>query len=94
MVPSSARPPPIWQKGVINSLTVSIAEEYAKYGVRCNAILPGFMDTPLGLWNYKKPGAEERVRSRAMRNCLPESPAMAGMWRSRRVPRQRLKQSI
>lgn len=51
-------------KGAINSLTISIAEEYAKSGVRCNALLPGFMDTPLGLGMYKGPDAEERVRVR------------------------------
>jgi NAD(P)-dependent dehydrogenase (short-subunit alcohol dehydrogenase family) len=34
-------------KGAINALTRNIAVQYAAKGVRCNAILPGLMDTPL-----------------------------------------------
>lgn len=34
-------------KGAVNSLTVNIAMEYADKGVRCNAILPGLMNTPM-----------------------------------------------
>ncbi len=34
-------------KGAINAMTRNIATQYAKHGVRCNAILPGLMDTPL-----------------------------------------------
>lgn len=34
-------------KGAINAMTRSIAAQYASKGIRCNAILPGLMDTPL-----------------------------------------------
>ena len=34
-------------KGAVNALTRNIATEYAKHKIRCNAILPGLMDTPL-----------------------------------------------
>ena len=34
-------------QGAINALTRNIAVQYAAKGVRCNAILPGLMDTPL-----------------------------------------------
>ena len=34
-------------KGGVNQLTVGLALQYAAQGVRCNAILPGLMDTPL-----------------------------------------------
>lgn len=53
-------------KGAINSLTISIAEEFAKAGIRCNAILPGFMDTPLGLGLYQgdPAAAAEKIRIR------------------------------
>ena len=34
-------------KGGVNQLTVGIALQYAKQGIRCNAICPGLMDTPL-----------------------------------------------
>jgi len=36
-------------KAAVNTLTENMAMENAKYGVRCNAILPGLMDTPLSI---------------------------------------------
>ena len=34
-------------KGGVNQFTVGLALQYAREGIRCNAILPGLMDTPL-----------------------------------------------
>ena len=34
-------------KGGVNQLTQSIAMQYAKKNIRANAILPGFMNTPM-----------------------------------------------
>jgi NAD(P)-dependent dehydrogenase (short-subunit alcohol dehydrogenase family) len=34
-------------KGAVNSLTVNVAMAYADRNIRCNAVLPGLMDTPL-----------------------------------------------
>ena len=34
-------------KGAVNQFTVGLALQYARDGIRCNAILPGLMDTPL-----------------------------------------------
>jgi NAD(P)-dependent dehydrogenase (short-subunit alcohol dehydrogenase family) len=34
-------------KAAVNQLTQSIAVEYARKGIRCNAILPGLMNTPM-----------------------------------------------
>lgn len=34
-------------KGGVNQFTVGLALQYASQGIRCNAILPGLMDTPL-----------------------------------------------
>jgi NAD(P)-dependent dehydrogenase (short-subunit alcohol dehydrogenase family) len=34
-------------KGGLNQLTQNIAIQYAKQGIRANAVLPGFMDTPI-----------------------------------------------
>jgi NAD(P)-dependent dehydrogenase (short-subunit alcohol dehydrogenase family) len=34
-------------KGAVNQFTVAVALQYAAQGLRCNAILPGLMETPL-----------------------------------------------
>jgi NAD(P)-dependent dehydrogenase (short-subunit alcohol dehydrogenase family) len=34
-------------KGAVNGLTQSVASQYADKGIRCNAILPGLMHTPM-----------------------------------------------
>ena len=34
-------------KAAVNQLTQAVALEYAARGIRCNAVLPGLMDTPL-----------------------------------------------
>ena len=34
-------------KGAVDQFTVGVAVQYARQGLRCNAILPGLMDTPL-----------------------------------------------
>ena len=34
-------------KGAVNSLTINIAMEYVDRNIRCNAILPGLMETPM-----------------------------------------------
>ncbi|WP_333585464.1 SDR family NAD(P)-dependent oxidoreductase [Phenylobacterium sp.] len=36
-------------KAAMNRLTTSVAQANAKYGVRCNAVLPGLMDTPMAV---------------------------------------------
>lgn len=56
-------------KGAVNQLTQSIAVQYAPDGIRCNAVLPGLMDTPMirePLKNaYGNGGIEEGLRKRA-----------------------------
>ena len=34
-------------KAAVNGLTMHVAMQYARQGIRCNAILPGLMDTPM-----------------------------------------------
>ena len=43
------RPEPAYaaSKGAVNSLTVNLALEYADRGIRCNAILPGLIESPM-----------------------------------------------
>jgi NAD(P)-dependent dehydrogenase (short-subunit alcohol dehydrogenase family) len=36
-------------KAAVNRLTASVAQSNARYGVRCNAIMPGLMDTPMAI---------------------------------------------
>lgn len=36
-------------KAGVNRLTTSVASTNARHGIRCNAILPGFMDTPMAV---------------------------------------------
>jgi len=43
-------------KGSVNSLTQHVAHENAPHGIRCNAILPGLMNTPMAI--------ERRARER------------------------------
>jgi NAD(P)-dependent dehydrogenase (short-subunit alcohol dehydrogenase family) len=36
-------------KAAVNSLTEVIAQSQARYGIRCNGIMPGLMDTPMAI---------------------------------------------
>merc|ERR1719460_549704 len=36
-------------KAAMNNLTQNVAIENAQYGIRCNAILPGLLETPLSI---------------------------------------------
>jgi NAD(P)-dependent dehydrogenase (short-subunit alcohol dehydrogenase family) len=36
-------------KAGVNRLTTSVASSNARHGIRCNAIMPGFMDTPMAV---------------------------------------------
>ena len=34
-------------KGAVGNITKGMATDWAKYGIQCNAIAPGYFDTPL-----------------------------------------------
>lgn len=55
-------------KGAVNSLTTSIALEFAGRGVRCNALAPGLIRTPL---------VEAMIRSQSAGEVSPEALAAA-----------------
>lgn len=44
---------PMITKGGLNTITLSLANEYAKNGIRFNAVAPGVVDTPLHKNNLK-----------------------------------------
>jgi NAD(P)-dependent dehydrogenase (short-subunit alcohol dehydrogenase family) len=41
-------------KAAVNGFTQSVALEFAEHNIRCNAILPGFIDTPAGMSAYER----------------------------------------
>lgn len=46
-------------KAAVNGLTIALVKEYADRGIRVNALLPGFVDTP---WQKKKdPDQRQRI---------------------------------
>jgi len=55
-------------KAAVNGFTQSVAIEYARHGIRCNAILPGFIDTPVGLGVYELGDPSTVEERKAYRN--------------------------
>merc|ERR1712050_388920 len=63
-------------KAAMNNLTQNIAIENGRYGIRCNAILPGLMETPMSIERRTKvlmeaekiPEEQARQRVRDARN--------------------------
>jgi 3-oxoacyl-[acyl-carrier protein] reductase len=41
-------------KAGVNAITHSTSRELGQFGVRCNAISPGFVETPLAAWSYTR----------------------------------------
>lgn len=48
-------------KGAVLMLTRAIALDHATEGIRCNAVCPGFVDTPLNVPHYEKLGGREAL---------------------------------
>jgi NAD(P)-dependent dehydrogenase (short-subunit alcohol dehydrogenase family) len=67
-------------KAGVNQLTQSIAIEYARQGVRCNAVLPGLMDTPLVERSLVEAYGGDLERARAARNARCPTGAMGDAW--------------
>ena len=76
-------------KGAIVMLSKGIALDYAKQGIRCNAIAPGWVDTPvnyahaelLGICGARRPrGAARRVRSPAPIAAFCRTSSTASPW--------------
>lgn len=68
-------------KAGVNRLTLSVATSNAKYGVRCNAILPGLMDTPMAITGIAKASGRSQEETRAARNAtVPLNGRMGTAW--------------
>lgn len=68
-------------KAGVNKLTASIAMSNAKYGVRCNCIMPGLMDTPMAIEGNARARGISREEVRAMRDRLvPLRGKMGSGW--------------
>jgi NAD(P)-dependent dehydrogenase (short-subunit alcohol dehydrogenase family) len=68
-------------KAGVNRLTLSVATANAKYGVRCNAILPGLMDTPMAIVGISQSRGQTIEATRAARNArVPLRGEMGTGW--------------
>lgn len=55
-------------KGAVLQLTRSIAADYAQAGIRCNALCPGMIETPMTKWRLDQPEQRARVLARIPQN--------------------------
>jgi NAD(P)-dependent dehydrogenase (short-subunit alcohol dehydrogenase family) len=57
-------------KGAVVQLTRSIAADYARFGIRCNALCPGMIETPMTQWRLDQPALrremEEQIPQRTI----------------------------
>jgi len=67
-------------KGAVNTMTQHIAMENAEYGVRCNAILPGLIDTPMAIERRARERGVPREVVRAEREALVPMRRMGTAW--------------
>jgi NAD(P)-dependent dehydrogenase (short-subunit alcohol dehydrogenase family) len=68
-------------KAAVNRLTVAVASANAEYGVRCNAVLPGMMDTPMGIVANVEMSGQSAEAVRAARNArVPLKGGMGTAW--------------
>lgn len=69
-------------KGAVSALTRGLAVEYASFGIRVNAIAPGFVETPLTARVLRNPGIQKALLdSTPMRRFgLPEEIANAAVF--------------
>ena len=68
-------------KAAVNRLTTSTAQAEAKHGIRCNAILPGLMDTPMAVAGIAAARGEDIEAVRARRNAqVPLGGKMGTAW--------------
>ncbi len=67
-------------KAAVNRLTGAVAQGNAKYGIRCNAIMPGLMDTPMAISGIAAASGKSQEALRAERNARVPLGAMGTGW--------------
>ena len=68
-------------KAAVNRLTTSVAQSNASKGVRCNAITPGFMDTPMAVAGIAAASGQTQAEVRATRDArVPLRGKMGTGW--------------
>jgi NAD(P)-dependent dehydrogenase (short-subunit alcohol dehydrogenase family) len=68
-------------KAAVNRLTLHVANANAKYHVRCNAILPGLMDTPMAIEGVAAVTGRSVEETRSARSArVPLGGAMGTAW--------------
>ncbi len=65
-------------KGALHSLTKSLAVELAPYGIRVNAVAPGWTDTDMCTASFSEPGFREKVRQSIPLKRIPPPEDVAG----------------
>lgn len=68
-------------KAAVNRLTTSVAQANAGKGVRCNAIMPGLMDTPMAVAGIASATGQDQEAVRAARSArVPLLGKMGTAW--------------
>ena len=68
-------------KAGVNRLTTSVAQSNARYGVRCNAIMMGYMDTPMAVSGIASATGRPTAEVRAERDArVPLGGKMGDGW--------------
>ncbi|MFM5917437.1 MAG: SDR family NAD(P)-dependent oxidoreductase [Novosphingobium sp.] len=68
-------------KAALNRLTTATAQGSAGKGVRCNAVMPGLIDTPMGLGGTAERDGRSLEEQRAVRNAMvPLKGGMGSAW--------------
>lgn len=68
-------------KAAVNRLTTSVAQSNASKGIRCNAIAPGLMDTPMAVAGIAAASGQTQEEVRATRNArVPLGAKMGSAW--------------
>ncbi len=67
-------------KAALNALTQNLALTNARYGVRANAIMPGFIDTPMGVDAQARHSGQDRDELAALRASIVPMQRQGTAW--------------